>query len=320
MSVASEQGAGEAPRPRRRWASWGFGALALAALVGSIWYAYEHGLRRASGGPPPLIRAEPGPARVKPEDPGGLKVPFQDQTVYKEIAPKGERLPQQAQPERLLPPPEEPLPKPKPPEPAAGPPPPAPPPALAATQAPPPAASTPAPPPATPPVAAAPVPPVNVAPANPPANLPSAGTPIPLTPPVAAPAPAPTPAPPPAQASPVPVPPTLSPPAQVAVAPTPAAPAPAPKTAPSPGNPSGGIRVQLGAFADQPSAEQAWIRIKGAHGDLLGNTSPNVSEFVPADGRKPVYRLQAGPFADLGRARNACAELKARKVDCIVRP
>jgi hypothetical protein len=89
---------------------------------------------------------------------------------------------------------------------------------------------------------------------------------------------------------------------------------------PPPSNPGGGIRVQLGAFGDQPSAEKAWIRIKGAHGDLLGNASPNVSEFTPADGKKPVYRLQAGPLADLGSARNACAGLKARKVDCIVRP
>jgi hypothetical protein len=325
MSLASEQGGGEAPRPKRRWASWGFGALALAALVGSIWYAYEHGLRRTSGGPPPLIRAEPGPARVKREDAGGLKVPFQHQTVYKEIAPKGER-PQQAQPERLLPPPEEPLPKPKVPEPAAAPPP-LPPAQTTATPAPqpspppaastPPVASTPASPPTSPPVASAPVPPVNVAPAAPP---PSASAPIPLTPPVAAPAPTPAPAAPPAQASPAPVPPPLPPPAQVAAAPTPPAPAAAPKAAPPPSNPGGGIRVQLGAFADQPSAEKAWIRIKGAHGDLLGNTSPNVSEFVPAEGKKPVYRLQAGPFADVGSARNACAGLKARKVDCIVRP
>lgn len=284
MSLAPEPGAGEAPRPKRRWASWGFGALALAALVGSIWYAYEHGLRRTSGGPPPLIRAEPGPARVKPEDPGGLKVPFQDQTVYKEIAPKGER-PQQAQPERLLPPPEQPLPKPKAPDPvAASPPPP--------------------PPAATPPVAAAPVPPVSVAPAT--------GAPIPLTPPVAPP-------PAPAQTSPAPVPAPLPPPAPVAVAPPPPPPAAAPKAPPPPINPSGGIRVQLGAFADQPQAEKAWIKIKGAHGDLLGNASPNVSEFIP-DGKKPVYRLQAGPFADLATARSACVELRARKVDCIVRP
>jgi cell division septation protein DedD len=105
----------------------------------------------------------------------------------------------------------------------------------------------------------------------------------------------------------------------VAVAPTPPAPAPAPKAAPPPTNPGGGIRVQLGAFADQSQAEKAWIKIKSANSDLLGGASPNVSEFTP-DGKKPVYRLQAGPFADLGSARNACVELKARKVDCIVRP
>jgi cell division protein FtsN len=77
--------------------------------------------------------------------------------------------------------------------------------------------------------------------------------------------------------------------------------------------------VQLGAFGDQSQAERAWIKLQSAHGDVLGSTSPSVTEFTP-EGKRPVYRLQAGPFADLGTARHACVELKARKVDCVVRP
>jgi len=87
-------------------------ALALLALVGArAWNA-----RRAETivAEIPLLRAEPGPARRRPEDPGGMEVPFQDMTVFNSL--EGGK----AEPvvERLLPPPEEPLPRPHPDRPA----------------------------------------------------------------------------------------------------------------------------------------------------------------------------------------------------------
>ncbi|HEY7608815.1 MAG TPA: SPOR domain-containing protein [Alphaproteobacteria bacterium] len=33
----------------------------------------------------PLIKAEPGPIKVKPQDPGGLKVPHKDKSIYEQI-------------------------------------------------------------------------------------------------------------------------------------------------------------------------------------------------------------------------------------------
>ena len=57
------------------------------------------------------------PERMKPDDPGGLKVPYQNETIYREVGPKSERVREPAGAERLLPPPEQPLPKPKPAEP-----------------------------------------------------------------------------------------------------------------------------------------------------------------------------------------------------------
>jgi cell division septation protein DedD len=30
----------------------------------------------------PLVKAEPGPVKVKPQDPGGLKVPYKDKSIY----------------------------------------------------------------------------------------------------------------------------------------------------------------------------------------------------------------------------------------------
>jgi len=33
----------------------------------------------------PLVKAEPGPVKVKPQDPGGLKVPHKDKSIYEQI-------------------------------------------------------------------------------------------------------------------------------------------------------------------------------------------------------------------------------------------
>ena len=107
---------GRAPKWRNRWLA---GAVALAALggfAGIVWYAYDLGIRAGSESVAPLIKAEEGPAKIRPEEPGGMEVPYQDKLVYDRLAPD------QAEPpaERLLPPPEAPLPPPQ----AAEPPPP----------------------------------------------------------------------------------------------------------------------------------------------------------------------------------------------------
>ena len=67
-----------------------------------------------AGGRAPLITAQEEPIKVKPDDPGGLDVPNRDKYVYKSLADDAS----DAQPEQLLPPPEEPLDKPGPPDPA----------------------------------------------------------------------------------------------------------------------------------------------------------------------------------------------------------
>ncbi len=96
--------------------------LVLAGFSGLVWYAYIWGVGGFAPQELPLIQAEPGPVKSRPESPGGLEVPHQDKLVLNEIQPD----PEKPQVERLLPPPE----TPKPPKPAAAPetlPPPAPP-------------------------------------------------------------------------------------------------------------------------------------------------------------------------------------------------
>ncbi len=96
--------------------------LVLAGFTGLVWYAYTWGIGGIEPQELPLIQAEPGPVKSRPESPGGLEVPHQDKLVLNEIQPD----PEKPQVERLLPPPE----TPKPPQPVAAPeirPPPAPP-------------------------------------------------------------------------------------------------------------------------------------------------------------------------------------------------
>jgi len=79
--------------------------ITLGAFAGGVWFAYEQGVRQGLRLTPPLVRAEPGPVKVEPQDPGGLDVPNQDRQVFDVI---GEADPE-PRVEHLLPPPEEPV-------------------------------------------------------------------------------------------------------------------------------------------------------------------------------------------------------------------
>ena len=135
------------------------GVMGLSA--GGLWVGYRLSAGRAPSGEIPLIRADADPIKVKPDDPGGMEIPNRDRFVFN---PKG-GMPV----ERLLPPPETPLPRPVP---ANSP---APPPSTepVAASAPPAPTATPAPAPAAPP---APAPVASAPPQTAAAPAPSAGT------------------------------------------------------------------------------------------------------------------------------------------------
>jgi len=94
--------------PRFRGLAVGLSALLVVALfVGGMWYAYLLGTRHAGGHGMenvPLIRADAGPIKVKPEKPGGMEVPDRDKLIYTQ---------KRAAVEHLLPPPEKPMPRPQ---------------------------------------------------------------------------------------------------------------------------------------------------------------------------------------------------------------
>lgn len=292
--------------------------VVLGASGAAGWYLWGDSLLMDPDAEIPLVRADGGPIKVRPESPGGMDIPDRDKLVYDRIDGNGER----PEVERLLPPPETPKPLPAP---AAG--------AQPAEQ---PAAGGEAPPQTT---EVSPAPPTQLVPEKAPEGA------QPSAPPPAPPAsePAPTvaevlstmrPPPPPDKAETTAAPAPAAP-AETAVKeePKPAsAPAPAPEAAPKPepkpletaaapatAETAGeGYRIQLAAVRAREAVEPEWTRLQKKNADLLGPLELSVQKADLGPGKGIYYRLQAGPLATEAAARDLCAKLKERKVGCLV--
>ncbi len=81
----------------------GGAVVAVVLFAGFIWYAWDQSRGKGVIMPPPVVRAEQGPAKVEPESPGGMDVPHQDKLVYERLDSESEE-----RVEQLLPPPEAP--------------------------------------------------------------------------------------------------------------------------------------------------------------------------------------------------------------------
>lgn len=327
--------------------------LGAAAVAGGAWAVTERG---GGGEPPPdeagvpLITASAEPFKIKPDDPGGMEIPNRGTLIYETLTTAD---PEEG-PERVLPPPEEPLSPPQPEEPVAEEP------AASAPEAETVAALKPgvAPESAPEPEAAgsAPVEPGAPEPATT-ADTPSAetgtqvisldGIPLPPTKPGRA-APAPveetpwlepdalelavargTPPPEPdAPATPpvaddgsgVPVP-VFKPVGAARAEPSGEVAAPVPEAEPEPEPEQAGSRdwryVQLAASDARRPLEAHWESLRRNHNDVLVGLSPLI---MPVDSGESgiTYRLRAGPLNDEESARWVCAQLTARGLDCFV--
>ena len=78
----------------------------------------------------------------------------------------------------------------------------------------------------------------------------------------------------------------------------------------------GSYVVQLGSFTSTAGSEQAWARLQKAHPELLGDMSLFVQKALVED--RTYFRVQAGPVPNRATAMDLCAQLKARKQDCLV--
>jgi hypothetical protein len=282
-------------KPRSRALPIFIALFALGAFAGIVWYAYTQGVQSGVSTVAPVIKAEDGPTKTKPEQPGGLQVPHQDKQVFQRLLPEGQ-TPQTV--ERLLPPPPEPLQPPPAPEPAA---------------------------PATEPVQPLPSQTVAERPVAMPQPAPQAAPPG--TPPVPSAAPAPQP--------PQDAPTQSQSPAQQAAKPAASQPAaetkpqpkpePEPKAEPKPeptqtsiAAVSGGdFKVQLAAVRSDEAARQEWNRLKTRYKEELGALSLTVQRVDLGTGKGVYHRIQAGPL-DEAAAERVCTALKAKNQACLV--
>ncbi len=150
------------PPPRRRLRGPLLVLVVMALCAGGLWVAYNNSQTRAPADVP-VIQADQGTTKTRPQQPGGMAIPDQDKLVYNQ----GKGPPQV---EKLLPPPEIPLPRPAPSGEAAS----------ATPAAPAVPVTTAVPPPAPPPAAPATVAPTATAPAV--AALPPPTAPAPPAP------------------------------------------------------------------------------------------------------------------------------------------
>jgi hypothetical protein len=285
--------------------------VALGGFAGLVGYYY---MAEGPNGAAPLIKADLQPFKIKPDNPGGMDVPDQDKAIYDRMG----RVDQSSVPppntERLLPPPETPVPRP------------------AAAVTPPANAVTAAPAPQlpdtkiAPPPAAAPAAPST----NPPSTNPNVGGPVlgvpqsprsttlAAAPPGAPASTTPPPASPPAGVS------TQAKPAQTAQAAKPTAPAPAqtaavaPRPEPAPSAGGGPLwRAAIASLRTDAEAKREWERQRRIYGDALADVTPS---YASVDlGSKGIYwRIYIGPAESGTEARARCAALKEKKVDCFV--
>ena len=261
--------------------------LAVAAFAGVVWYAYDQGRRIGSETAAPLIKADAMPSKVRPDSPGGMEVPHQDKLVLDDLGSGRGAQNSESRVERLLPPPETPLP---PPEPLSIP-------TNEATQA----VEAPAPsvPDVTSPPASASAPASTATAVIPPAKKAEETAPKTLVPP-----------PPAVPAAKVEEP--AAAPAPKPVAAKPPEPAPAPAPAPVA---SGGFNIQIAALRSEDAAAKEWNRVKAANAALLGALGPTYQRVTTSNG--VFFRVQGGPLSETA-ARDACTALKAKGQACLV--
>jgi hypothetical protein len=264
----------------------------LVILLGGVTYAVlgRVGQTHVTEGGIPIILADQTPVRIRPEQPGGMEIPFQDTTVYDELASGKKQA--AGTTEHLLASPEQPLPKPE--APATKPDPTA----DAVPQVP--ATGTPGPFPALENEAVL-------------APQPSQAVPPPVS---ATPSPKLLLPPPPATA----IKHAVAKPAMAdGVAEDDTDDQPAPKTsrqARPVATTSSHSEIQLGAYRDASVAETQWQKLLASHGDELGSLSHHVERADLGD-KGVWYRLKAGPLDD-AHARQDCAVLKSDGVTCFV--
>ncbi len=93
---------------RLRWLPAAVVVAAFSGFAVLAWHAYHYGVQTVEDGELMVVEADQSPIKEKPVDPGGMKFPNQDKTVFETFSGSAGNPPKV---ERVMPPPEEPMPK-----------------------------------------------------------------------------------------------------------------------------------------------------------------------------------------------------------------
>lgn len=78
-----------------------------------------------------------------------------------------------------------------------------------------------------------------------------------------------------------------------------------------------GYAVQIVSLRSEKAAKDAETRLKERHADLLSDLDMSVQR-ADLGARGVFFRLQAGPFPNEATAQDMCAQLRAKRLDCLV--
>ncbi len=81
------RGAGGKPRWGRRILTGLIAAAALGGFAMVVVYSLDQGNTEGGDAVAPVVKAQQGPTKVKPDEPGGMKIPDQDKQVFTRLDP-----------------------------------------------------------------------------------------------------------------------------------------------------------------------------------------------------------------------------------------
>ena len=87
------------------------------------------------------------------------------------------------------------------------------------------------------------------------------------------------------------------------------------KIAPASG---GRYKIQLASLRSNVAVAQSWKRLVKSNKDLLGGLRLTIARRDLGSTKGVFFRMQAGPLPDAVAARDLCARLKRRKLNCLV--
>ena len=80
----------------------------------------------------------------------------------------------------------------------------------------------------------------------------------------------------------------------------------------------GNYKIQLASLRSKSAVVQSWDRLAKSNKDLLGELRLTITRRDFGSAKGVYFRMQAGPLPNALAARDLCARLKHRKLNCLV--